>query len=82
MQLGLLHDADAIQKLYETAQGLVGHLSPDTLTLARVAGVLLVYQLPDTDPGEVQWFKSQLQNCPDVESIEELIDSVSRPDAL
>ncbi|MEP0920058.1 hypothetical protein NC981_24980 [Leptolyngbya sp. DQ-M1] len=82
LQLGQPHDVDAVQKLYETARGLVSHLSPDALTLARVAGVLLVYQLPDTDPGEVQWFKSELQNCSDVESIEDLIDSLSRPDAL
>ena len=72
----------AIDQLYETAEGLVGHLAPDPLTIARVAGVLLVYQLPDTDLDEVRWFESQLQNCPDTESIEELIDSLSRPDAL
>jgi hypothetical protein len=82
LQLGQSHDADTIQTLYEMAQGLVSHLSPDALTLARVAGVLLVYQLPDADPNEVRWFKSQLQQCPDAESIEELIDSLSRPDAL
>ncbi|BAU15703.1 hypothetical protein LEP3755_62680 (plasmid) [Leptolyngbya sp. NIES-3755] len=82
LQLGQAHDMAAIQELYETAQGLVSHLAPDPLTVARVTGVLLVYQLPDTDPNEVRWFKSELENCPDVESIKELIDSLSRPDAL
>ena len=82
IQLGQPQDAGAIEQLYQTAQALLSHLSPEPLTLARVAGVLLVYQLPDTDPNEVKWFKSELQNCPDVESIEELIDSISRPDSL
>lgn len=82
LQLGQPSDIAAVRELYETAQGLVSHLSPDPLTLARVAGVLLVYQLPDTDPDEVRWFKSELQNCSDIESVEELIDSLSRPDAL
>lgn len=81
-QLAQPDDVNTIEALYETVQELVSHLSPDPLTLARVAGVLLVYQLPDTDPSEVQWFKSQLQQCSDLESIEELIDSLSRPDAL
>ncbi|MBD1846953.1 hypothetical protein H6F89_26810 [Cyanobacteria bacterium FACHB-63] len=82
LQLGQPQDAEAIASLYQTAQSLVSHLSPDALTLARVAGVLLVYQLSDADPNEVQWFKSELHHCPDVESIEELIDSLSRPDSL
>lgn len=81
-QLGQPDDTATIRQLYKSAQELVSHLSPDPLTLVRVAGVLLVYQLPDTEPDEVRWFKSELQNCPDVESIEELIDSLSRPDSL
>lgn len=82
LQLGQPHDATAIRQLYESAQELVSHLSPDPLTLARLAGVLLVYQLPDTDRDEVKWFKSEVRNCQDVEAIEDLIDSISRPDAL
>ncbi|GAP99700.1 hypothetical protein [Leptolyngbya sp. NIES-2104] len=81
-QLGQPDDAASIQQLYGDAQSLMSHLLPDPLTLARVAGVLLVYQLPDTEPDEVHWFKSELQNCLDVESVEELIDSLSRPDGL
>ncbi|MBW4443184.1 MAG: hypothetical protein KME10_18480 [Plectolyngbya sp. WJT66-NPBG17] len=82
IELGRSKSAAEIEQLYQTAQELLSHLSPDPLTLARVVGVLLVYQLPDTDPNEVKWFKGELQNCPDVESIEELIDSISRPDPL
>ncbi|WP_068819537.1 hypothetical protein [Phormidesmis priestleyi] len=80
--LGQPQGAEAIKQLYQAAQAHLSHLSPDPLTLARVVGVLLVYQLPGTDPDEVKWFESELQNCPDVESIEELIDSISRPDSL
>ncbi|MCU0549560.1 MAG: hypothetical protein MUC48_09460 [Leptolyngbya sp. Prado105] len=82
LQFDLPSDTTAIRELYETAERLVSHLAADPLTLARVAGVLLVYQLPDTDSDEVRWFKSELQNCPDIESVEELIDSLSRPDSL
>ncbi len=84
MSIELEHpqDVEAIQQLYQKAQGLLSHLSPDPLTVARVTGVLLVYQLPGTDPDEVQWFESELQNAPDLESIEELVDSIFRPDAL
>jgi hypothetical protein len=82
VQLGQPQDADAIQHLYQTAQALLSHLSPDPLTLARVAGVLLVYQLSDTDPSEEKWFKAALQTCSDGEAIEELVDSLSRPDSL
>lgn len=81
-ELGHPQDSAAIQQLYQKAQGLLSHLAPDPLTIARVTGVLLVYQLPGTDSEEVQWFESELQNCPDLESVEELVDSIFRPDAL
>lgn len=81
-ELGHPQDSAAIQQLYQKAQGLLSHLDPDPLTIARVTGVLLVYQLPGTDSEEVQWFESELQNCPDLESVEELVDSIFRPDAL
>lgn len=84
MSIELEHpqDAEAIQQLYQKAQELLSHLSPDPLTVARVTGVLLVYQLPRADPEEVTWFESELQNALDLESIEELVDSIFRPDAL
>ncbi|WP_089131113.1 hypothetical protein [Tolypothrix sp. NIES-4075] len=31
------------------------------LTLARVAGTLLVYQIEDTEPEEIKWFNTQVQ---------------------
>jgi hypothetical protein len=49
-------DAEAIQQLYQKAQGLLSHFASDPLTIARVTGVLLVYQLLGTDPEEVKWF--------------------------
>jgi hypothetical protein len=84
MSIELEHpqDAEAIQQLYQKAQRLLSHLAPDPLTVARVTGVLLVYQLPGTDPEEVKWFETELQNSLDLESIEELVDSIFRPDAL
>ena len=82
VQLGQPQDAAQIAQIYQSAQGLLNHVAPDPLTLARVAGVLLVYQLSDADPDEAKWFKAQLRDCQDEESIEELIDSISRPDAL
>lgn len=81
-QLGQPRDAVEIAQLYQSAQELVGHLSPNPLTLARVAGVLLVYRLPNTDRDEATWFKTQLKDSQDNEAVEELIDSISRPDAL
>lgn len=82
LQLGRSNDPVAIKELYRSAEGLVSHLSPDPLTVARVAGVLLVYQVSEVDPDEVKWFKTELQACSDLESIEELIDSISRTDSL
>ncbi len=82
VQLGKPQDADAIAQLYQTTQTLLSHLSLDPLTLARVAGILLVYRLSKADPDEVKWFKAALQDCQDDESVEELIDSIHRPDAL
>ncbi len=82
VQLGHPQGTDQIERLYQSAQTLLAHLAPDPLTLARVAGILLVYQLPDTDPEEAKWFKAELKDCQDDEAVEELIDSISRPDSL
>jgi hypothetical protein len=82
IQIGQPQDEFAIRKLYQNTEKLLSHLSVEPLTLARVAGILLVYEQPGTDPDEVKWFKNALENCQDAESIEELIDSISRPDAL
>jgi hypothetical protein len=82
VQMGQPQDAVQIAQIYQSAQVLLDHVAPDPLTLARVVGVLLVYQLSDADPDEAKWFKGQLRDCQDEKSIEESIDSISRPDAL
>jgi hypothetical protein len=51
------------------------------LTLARVAGTLLVYDI-QTATEELQWFKAQIEQCLDEEEVEELIESIHRTDAL
>jgi hypothetical protein len=61
---------------------LLNEISYEPLTLARVAGILLVYQLQGAEPEEVEWFKSQIKQFSDVEEVEELIESVHRVDAL
>ncbi len=57
-------------------------ISPSPLTLARVAGTLLVYQVQDTELEESQWFNNQVKQCLDEEEVEELIESIHRTDAL
>jgi hypothetical protein len=52
------------------------------MTLARVAGTLLVYQIGDTEPEEIKWFNTQVKQCLDSEEVEELIESIHRTDAL
>lgn len=81
-QLGHSIDDEVVQQIYQDAADLLNHISPEPLTLARVAGVLLVYQLQDTKDGELKWFKAQLHQCQDEEEVEELVESISRSDAL
>ena len=81
--LQMSHPLDtAAAGLYQEASGLLAHLSPEPLTLARVAGTLLVYQRQATSPEELVWFRSQVQQCLDDEAVEELIESIHRVDAL
>ena len=75
-------DTAAAAGLYQEASGLLAHLSPEPLTLARVAGTLLVYQRQATSPEELVWFRLQVQQCLDDEAVEELIESIHRVDAL
>ncbi|MBD2073355.1 hypothetical protein H6F86_05540 [Phormidium sp. FACHB-592] len=70
------------EQLYQDAKALLAHLSYEPLTLARVAGTLLVYRVQDTEPEELEWFKAQVQQCSSDEAIEELIESMHRVDAL
>jgi anthranilate phosphoribosyltransferase len=75
-------EASEAEHLYREARDLLSKISNEPLTLARVAGILLVYQIQGAAPEEVEWFKSQIQQCSDVEEVEELIESVHRVDAL
>ncbi|WP_238178437.1 hypothetical protein [Calothrix sp. 336/3] len=75
-------DKASIRQIYQNAYDLLSHVSPSTLTLARVAGTLLVYRVQDTEAQEVEWFHTQVKQCLNSEEVEELIESISRTDAL
>jgi hypothetical protein len=81
-QLGTPLDEASITGIYQNAYDLLSHISPSALTLARVAGTLLVYQIEDTEPEEIEWFNTQVKQCLDEEEVEELIESVYRTDGL
>ncbi len=81
-QLGSTLDRESIDRIYQNAQDLLNHIAPTPITLARVAGTLLVYQIQDPAAEELQWFKSQIQQCLDEEEVEELIESIHRTDGL
>jgi hypothetical protein len=81
-QLGSPLDELSVMEIYQDACNLLSHLDPSPLTVARVAGILLVYQIQDTEPEESKWFNTQVQQCQDEEEVEELIESISRTDAL
>lgn len=82
VQMGQPIDAEIAKQLYQEAIDLLNHVSYAPITLAHVAGTLLVYQLQNIEPEELEWFKSQVTQCPDSEEIEELIESLHRVDAL
>jgi hypothetical protein len=76
-------DEATAAELYRDATELLSHLSVAPLTLARVAGTLLVYRVQrGIEAEEKEWFVSQVQQCSDEEDVEELIESLHRTDAL
>ena len=81
-QLGTPLDEASVMEIYQNACNLLSHVSPSPLTLTRVAGTLLVYRVTNTEPEEIEWFNTQVQQCLDSEEVEELIESISRTDAL
>lgn len=81
-QMGHPITEQAANQLYQEAVSLLGAIAYEPITLARVAGTLLVYQLQKIEAEEMEWFKSQLQQCADGEEVEELIESLHRTDAL
>jgi len=81
-QLGHPLDRASVDRLYQNARDLLSHISSAPLTLARVAGTLLVYNIQNPAAEELQWFKAQIEQCLDEEEVEELIESIHRTDAL
>ena len=63
-------------------KNILSHIDPAPVTLARVAGVLLVYRIQDSEAEEVVWFKDQIEQCTDDEEVEETIESLHRIDTL
>jgi hypothetical protein len=82
VQLGQRLNRASVDLLYQKAEDLLRNVSPAPVTLARVAGTLLVYQLQDPEGEELQWFKAQIEQCLDEEEVEEVIESIRRIDTL
>lgn len=80
--MGQPMDQKAVQQVYQVAVDLLSHIAYAPITLARLAGTLLVYRLQDTQPEEMEWFKLQVKQCPTDDEVEELIESLHRIDAL
>ncbi len=81
-QLGHPLDRASIDRLYQDARDLLSHVSPTPMTLAHVAGTLLVYHIQDPASEELQWFRAQIEQCTDEEEVEESIESLHRLDGL
>ena len=81
-QLGHPLDQPSVEQIYQNAQNLLSHISSTPVTLARVAGTLLVYHIQDPEGDEFKWFKAQIEQCLDEEEVEESIESLHRTDAL
>jgi hypothetical protein len=81
-QLGHPLDKVSVEQIYQNARDLLSHISPTPVTLARVAGTLLVYYIQDSEGEELTWFKAQIAQCVDEEEVEESIESLHRTDAL
>ncbi len=82
IDLGQPIDEAEAQQLYQDALGLLDHIAWEPITLARLAGTLLVYQAQKIEPEELTWFRLQVKQCQDDEEIEELIESLHRVDSL
>ncbi|MBW4662402.1 MAG: hypothetical protein KME15_27450 [Drouetiella hepatica Uher 2000/2452] len=81
-QMGQPLNDGAAALLYQESCELLSRISYEALTLARVAGTLLVYQMQKVEAEELTWFRSQVQQCANDEEVEELIESIHRTDAL
>lgn len=77
-QMGEPITLEIAAQLYQEAVDLLSHVDYAPITLARVAGTLLVYQLQNIEPEELKWFKTQIKQTTEAEEVEELIESMSR----
>jgi predicted transcriptional regulator len=77
-QMGEPITSKVATQLYQEATDLLAHLSYEPITLARLAGTLLVYQLQPIEPEELKWLKTQIMEATEAEEVEELIESMSR----
>ena len=82
IQLGQPLNRATVEDIYQQAQDLLSHISPTPVTLARVAGVLLVYYIQNPEAEELQWFNAHIRQCVDEEEVEESIESLHRVDGL
>jgi methyl coenzyme M reductase subunit C-like uncharacterized protein (methanogenesis marker protein 7) len=82
LQLGQPLDKASVEQIYQNARDLISHISTTPVTLARVAGTLLVYHIQDPEGDELKWFKAQIEQCLDEEEVEESIESLHRTDGL
>jgi hypothetical protein len=82
IQLGHPLDRATVEEICQNARDLLSHIVPTPVTLARVAGVLLVYRVQNSAADELQWFKDQIEQCLDDEEVEESIESLHRIDGL
>jgi len=75
--------SETATQIYQEAVDLLSHVVDYApITLARVAGTLLVFQSQEIEPDEREWFKSQIKEAAEAEDVEELIESMNRTDAL
>ena len=83
IQIGHPINERTAKQIYQEAVELLSHMSYAPITLARIAGTLLVYQVQEgIEPEEPEWFNTQVQQCSDDAEVEELIESLHRTDAL
>ncbi|MBW4466008.1 MAG: hypothetical protein KME07_11290 [Pegethrix bostrychoides GSE-TBD4-15B] len=82
VQMGRPIALETAAQLYRESVSLLSHIDYAPITLARVAGTLLVFQSQQIEPEELEWFKAQIQTASESEEVEELIESMNRRDAL
>lgn len=78
MQMGEPIALETATEIYQESVDLLSHVDYAPITLARVAGTLLVYRLQKIEPEELEWLKTQITEATEAEAVEDLIESMSR----